>query len=234
MREPGVSDPSIRFDSDRGIYRASFDPDSEAASDAVLWTLAEITDQEVDELEPIESIVDPIVFDALVRRHRQPIEVSFAYNGYDVTVKSQGEVVVQSVQPDGGSEHARSYADDESPSEAVIQAVAAVKGVDPLSLEPLYDAIDPDALDALVTGSTDGSAGELRVSFRFDEVGVEVFNDRRVVVNTYATAEGFRQALRELVIGADANGVDVLGSRTIVSDDGERAWDVEITRVSDR
>lgn len=234
MRETGLSDPSIRFDSDRGIYRASFDPDSEPASDAVVWTLAEITGQEVAELEPIESIVDPIVFDALVRRRRQPIQVSFTYNGHEVTVESQGEVIVQSVQTDGGSEYARSLADNESPAEAAIQAVAAVKGVDPTELEHLYDTVDPDALDALVTGSMDGSADELRVSFRVDEVRVEIFNDRRIVVNTYTTEETFQEALRELVIDADANGVDVRGGWTAVSVDEERAWDIEIMRVSSR
>ncbi|WP_265108966.1 HalOD1 output domain-containing protein [Halosolutus halophilus] len=40
-------------------------------------------------------------------------------------------------------------ADDRSPSTAVIDLLARVKGVDPLDLEPLYSAIDPDALDAL-------------------------------------------------------------------------------------
>lgn len=99
MRETELSDPSRRSDSDRSVYRASFDPDSEPVSDAVVWTLAEKTDQEVDELDPIDSVVDPIVFDALVRRRRQPIQVSFAYSGHRVSVESSGEVIVQS---DGG------------------------------------------------------------------------------------------------------------------------------------
>ncbi|MFC4542701.1 HalOD1 output domain-containing protein [Halosolutus amylolyticus] len=40
-------------------------------------------------------------------------------------------------------------ADDRRPSTAVIDLLARVEGVDPLDLEPLYSAIDPDALDAL-------------------------------------------------------------------------------------
>lgn len=34
-------------------------------------------------------------------------------------------------------------------SEEVVETVAATKGEDPLDLEPLYEVIDPDALDAL-------------------------------------------------------------------------------------
>lgn len=35
-------------------------------------------------------------------------------------------------------------------SEAVVAAVAELTDSDPLSLEPLYHAVDPDALDALL------------------------------------------------------------------------------------
>lgn len=34
-------------------------------------------------------------------------------------------------------------------SQAIVEAVAAEVGTDPLDLEPLYRAVDPDALDAL-------------------------------------------------------------------------------------
>lgn len=40
-------------------------------------------------------------------------------------------------------------APDESPSEGIVAAVAAVSGTEPLSLAPLYSAVDPDALDGL-------------------------------------------------------------------------------------
>ncbi|QKY19167.1 hypothetical protein B4589_001780 [Halolamina sp. CBA1230] len=46
--------------------------------------------------------------------------------------------------------------DNQGVAERVVGAVATVSGVDPLVLPPLYDAIDPDALDALVEGMTDG------------------------------------------------------------------------------
>ncbi|WP_225334957.1 HalOD1 output domain-containing protein [Halomicrobium urmianum] len=36
------------------------------------------------------------------------------------------------------------------PSEDIVQAVAVREGADPVTLDPLYEAIDPDALDAVV------------------------------------------------------------------------------------
>lgn len=43
--------------------------------------------------------------------------------------------------------------DDQPPSMAVVDLVAAATGTDPLELDPLYNAIDPDVLDALCTSS---------------------------------------------------------------------------------
>ena len=37
----------------------------------------------------------------------------------------------------------------QKPSTAVIELLARVEGADPVELDPLYGAIDPDALDAL-------------------------------------------------------------------------------------
>lgn len=55
-------------------------------------------------------------------------------------------------------------ADDESASAAVVRAVAAFTGRDPLSMEPLYRSVDPDALDALFESPSQG-AGLVEFSF---------------------------------------------------------------------
>ncbi|WP_312910291.1 HalOD1 output domain-containing protein [Natronosalvus caseinilyticus] len=47
---------------------------------------------------------------------------------------------------------------EETPAQAIIDAVAAADGRDPLSLPPLFDAIDPDALNGLVAQPRSGSA----------------------------------------------------------------------------
>jgi hypothetical protein len=46
--------------------------------------------------------------------------------------------------------------------------------------------------------------------------------------------EAFREALRQLVIEADSNGVDVRGGWPVERSDAERAWELEITEISRR
>jgi hypothetical protein len=60
------------------------------------------------------------------------------------------------------------------PSETLVMAVADIAGVDPLELDPLYDAVDPDSLDQLVT-----SRGEPEVDGRM----AFTFADHRVAVH---------------------------------------------------
>jgi hypothetical protein len=46
--------------------------------------------------------------------------------------------------------------------------------------------------------------------------------------------EVFREALRQLVIEADSNGVDVRGGWPVERSDTELAWELEITEISKR
>lgn len=48
------------------------------------------------------------------------------------------------------------------------------------------------------------------------------------------TDEEFHEILRAYVTESDSKGVDVRGSWPVTRDDTERAWDIEITRVSKR
>lgn len=59
----------------------------------------------------------------------------------------------------------------------VIETVAEAAGVSELELEPLYDAIDPDALEALFRP---GAVG--RVEFTYHGHAVTVHSDGRVDV----------------------------------------------------
>jgi hypothetical protein len=65
-------------------------------------------------------------------------------------------------------------------STRVVRCVSDALDCDPLDLPPLYDAVDPDALDALVPWP---SRGRRRLSFRFAGVEVHVAEagDVRVV-----------------------------------------------------
>lgn len=56
-----------------------------------------------------------------------------------------------------------------STSERVLREVASEEGVDPIDLAtPLYDVIDPDALDTLFAADTSGDEqGSIQVEFNY-------------------------------------------------------------------
>ncbi|MFC4439484.1 MULTISPECIES: HalOD1 output domain-containing protein [Natrialbaceae] len=66
-------------------------------------------------------------------------------------------------------------AENRRPSTAIIDLVARVDGVDPIALEPLYNAIDPDKLDSIC----DSSSGFQQLSFSYEgrTVTVETFEE---------------------------------------------------------
>ncbi|WP_227353818.1 HalOD1 output domain-containing protein [Haladaptatus salinisoli] len=71
------------------------------------------------------------------------------------------------------------FEDGRRPSEAVVEAVAAVEGVPALQLDPpLYHVLDPEALDSLLTG---GSRPE-RIAFSYHGYDVDVRRDGHITV----------------------------------------------------
>jgi len=73
----------------------------------------------------------------------------------------------------------------ERPSRSVIESVAEANETEPDRLRPLYDVIDPDALDAMFDpdADRDRSAANASVSFRFEGCAVTVHADGRTVVS---------------------------------------------------
>lgn len=70
-----------------------------------------------------------------------------------------------------------------TPSAAVVETMAAVVDSDPTEIGPLYDSIDPDALDTLFreTGSSP-MCDDGYVSFTFADHSVAVHADGDVIV----------------------------------------------------
>lgn len=66
----------------------------------------------------------------------------------------------------------------------VITEVAEVRGISPIDAPPLYDTIDPEALDALFAGQ-DRTSGQ--VSFRYNGCTVTVGSSGQISVQTPAT-----------------------------------------------
>lgn len=95
--------------------------------------------------------------------------------------------------PEDGGSNRRSMVRSTSPrgqsktgpvSERVVHAVAAARDVDPLELEPLYDTVDPDALDRLFASSaTPDPAVRGRIVFGMAGCEVTVYDDGRIDVD---------------------------------------------------
>jgi len=171
---------SVQYDSSRELYRASFDSDAEPVSDVVVRTVAAVTGESVEDLEPIDTVVDPIIFDALVRRRRRHIELSFTYHGHKIIVDSDGEIIVLALSPDGGFSRSFQFDDTDSAADTVVRAIAELRGIDEMDVDPLYDVIDPDALNALFIRSRDLDRDDVTVSFRIDEFWVEIQSEDSV------------------------------------------------------
>lgn len=72
-----------------------------------------------------------------------------------------------------------------TPSEAIILGIAERKDVDQADLPPLYDVVDPDALDAIVDDEN-----SCRVSFEY--AGYEVTVDGSNSVSIHEAVNDFR------------------------------------------
>ncbi|NHN49761.1 hypothetical protein G9464_20220 [Halostella sp. JP-L12] len=72
-------------------------------------------------------------------------------------------------------------AENESLPETVVWAVADAKGVDPMDIDvPLYDSVDPDALERLF--GEDSPQFDARLTFTLADCDVVIRGDRTVVV----------------------------------------------------
>lgn len=78
------------------------------------------------------------------------------------------------------SDDGRPTVADRDVSYRVIQRVASAKDVDPLELEPLYEVIDPDALDELFDDSTESPDEWIR--FTMAECRVTVYGSGEIDV----------------------------------------------------
>ncbi|WP_255198781.1 HalOD1 output domain-containing protein [Halorarius litoreus] len=67
------------------------------------------------------------------------------------------------------------------PSTAVVETVAAAAGRDLIEFAPLYEFVDPDALNELVRSPTAGKSGAT-VSFVFEGYKVTLHSDGELVV----------------------------------------------------
>lgn len=60
-----------------------------------------------------------------------------------------------------------------TPSAAIVEQVAAATGKQPTALQPLYEVVEADALDTLLTSSS----GPISVSFTYEGIEVRLRTD---------------------------------------------------------
>lgn len=85
---------------------------------------------------------------------------------------------------DGGDQQSRFEYDighDEAPSTAVVTAVSAITGSEIAAIDPLYEIIDPDALDELIAGS---NADEISVNLHFHGCDIRITPDRIALIHS--------------------------------------------------
>lgn len=68
------------------------------------------------------------------------------------------------------------------PSRAIPKRIATLEGVDLTELDPLYNAIDPDALDALV-GASGQNDSPLQIEFTYHGYDVAVTGDGTIHID---------------------------------------------------
>lgn len=67
--------------------------------------------------------------------------------------------------------------------ETIVRTVAAVTGADPMAMPPLYDVVDPDALDRLFSPPESSiRAGTGRVEFAYAGCAVTVHGDGQLEI----------------------------------------------------
>ena len=67
--------------------------------------------------------------------------------------------------------------DTDEVHERIVTGVAALEGVDPMSLPPLFDAVDPDALEAIFATTESGSKRSGHVGFNYADHQITVSFD---------------------------------------------------------
>lgn len=74
--------------------------------------------------------------------------------------------------------------DADDVSERIVTEIATRDGVDPIELPPLFDAVDPDALEVLFAPKANGETRRGRVWFRYAgyDVTIEYDDDLAVVI----------------------------------------------------
>ena len=87
-----------RFDPGSRTYRVHHNPDNPwALSTTLVLSLSSLTGDDPTEMCPLNRVVDPDVLESHVRGRNRGAHVSFDFHGYDVTVRDDGRIELDSI-----------------------------------------------------------------------------------------------------------------------------------------
>jgi hypothetical protein len=108
VRDAGIILESFTFRSGSGTYLARYDQLETSASMAVIATLAEISDVDPTELDPLFHSIDVESLDALFGGASDgDVRVTSTLAGHDVTVTGDSVIATRALDDDGGTVGAR-------------------------------------------------------------------------------------------------------------------------------
>ena len=91
-----LGEDSTGFDPTTETVHSRFDADSDPLVVSIVEAVAAVTNREPTAMSPLYETVDPEALADLVTSDRErPVDVSFDYEGCEVTVSSDGRIVVE-------------------------------------------------------------------------------------------------------------------------------------------
>ncbi|WP_227380898.1 HalOD1 output domain-containing protein [Haladaptatus halobius] len=158
--------------------------------------VAALTGKEPCNRSALSDTLDPNALNALFHPTRTSMSrsagrVSFTLDTHEVTVHLDGDIVIS--PPENRATDTRDipatdthqaqydWATSDSLSTTVVSTIATVAGKEPTELKPLFDQLDPDALDALFQPTDDALRVGGQVAFILDDYQVIVHANGKIV-----------------------------------------------------
>lgn len=129
---------------------------------------------------PLYSVISPDALTSLFQptassdRQRES-SVCFTYCGYNVYIDNNHNITIESLDKADTNDFSTELNlsttvkwerdTENTPVHAVVSAVAEVEETDPVDLPPLYDAINPEALNELFTSQSDSSVAQITFEY---------------------------------------------------------------------
>ena len=91
-----LGEDSTGFDPTTNTFHSRFDTDSDPLVVSIVEAVAAVTNRDPTAMAPLYDTVDPEALADLVTSARErPVDVAFDYEGCEVTVSSDGRIVVE-------------------------------------------------------------------------------------------------------------------------------------------